>query len=172
MWRPSFGRIMAEEKSNPDGDMHKDAFGPAIRLALYALGVNFAWEMLQAPLFVGMLEMPRWDATALCLQAAAGDAVMIVIAFAAVALGARDRAWTLSLRFGHLSAFAFLAASQGLALEWVSLRLERWTYGPAMPVDPVFGLGLAPILQWLILPLMILWAVRRRERRSGPARAG
>ena len=44
--------------------MPKDAFGPAIRLALYALGVNFVWEMLQAPLFVGMLEMPPWDGTA------------------------------------------------------------------------------------------------------------
>ena len=151
--------------------MPKDAFGPAIRLALYALGVNFVWEMLQAPLFVGMLEMPPWDATALCLQAAAGDAVMIVIAFAVVALGARDRTWMLRLRSGPLVAFAFLAVSQGLALEWVSLRLERWTYGPSMPVEPIFGLGLAPILQWLILPIAILWAVRRRELRVSPDRA-
>lgn len=50
--------------------MHMDAYAPAIRLALYSLGVNFVWEMLQGPLFFGMLEMPRWEATALCLQAA------------------------------------------------------------------------------------------------------
>lgn len=152
--------------SRPDGDTHMDAYAPAIRLALYSLGVNFVWEMLQAPLFVGMLEMPRWDATALCLQAAAGDAVMIVIAFAVVTMSVRDRTWMLRPRFGPLGAFAFLAASQGLALEWVSLRLERWTYGPAMPVEPIFGLGLTPILQWLILPLGILWAVGRRQLRA------
>lgn len=29
-----------------------------VRLAIWALVLNFAWEMLQAPLFVGMLEMP------------------------------------------------------------------------------------------------------------------
>ena len=146
--------------------MHMDAHAPAIRLALYSLGVHFVWEMLQAPLFVGMLEMPRWDATALCLQAAAGDAVMIVIAFAVVTIGVRDRTWMLRPRFGPLGAFALLSASQGLALEWLSLRLERWTYGPAMPVEPLFGLGFTPVLQWLILPLAILLAAGRRELRS------
>lgn len=148
------------EPSNPHGG---SALAPVIRLGLYALGVNFVWEMLQAPLFVGMLEMPRWDATALCLQAAAGDAVMIVIAFVVVALGTQDRTWMLRPRPARLWAFALLAALQGLALEWLSLRLQRWSYGPAMPVEPLFGLGLTPILQWLILPLALLWAVGRRE---------
>lgn len=157
----------------PSGPGGPSALGQMTRLGLYALGVNFVWEMLQAPLFVGMLEMPRWDATGLCLQAAAGDAVMILIAFAVVTLGARDRTWTLRLRRGRLGAFALVAALQGLALEWLSLRLERWTYGPDMPVEPFFGLGLTPILQWLILPLAILWAAGRRELSSGteaPAR--
>ena len=39
------------------------AFGPSIRLALYAFGASFAWEMLRAPLFAGMLAMPRWEGT-------------------------------------------------------------------------------------------------------------
>lgn len=143
------------------------ALGQMTRLGLYAFGVSIVWEMLQAPLFVGMLEMPRWNATALCLQAAAGDAVMILIAFAVVTLGARDRTWRLRLPRGCLGAFALVAALQGLALEWLSLRLERWNYGPEMPVEPFFGLGLAPILQWLILPLAILWAAGRRELSSG-----
>jgi hypothetical protein len=147
----------------PSGRHSANAFAPMIRLGLYAFGVSFVWEMLQAPLFVGMLEMPRWDATALCLQAAFGDAVMIVIAFAVVALGTQDRMWMLRPRPASLGAFALLAALQGLALEWLSLRLERWSYGPAMFVEPLFGLGLTPILQWLILPLAILWAVRRRQ---------
>ena len=138
--------------------------GRVIRLGLDALGVNFVWEMLQAPLFVGMLEMPRWEATALCARAAAGDAVMIVIAFAAVAMGARDPAWALRPSSRHLGAFAFLAAFQGLALEWLSLRQMRWSYAPAMPTEPIIGLGLAPILQWLILPLAILWAANRPGR--------
>lgn len=149
-----------------------NAFAPVMRLGLYAFGVNFVWEMLQAPLFVGMLEMPRWDATALCLQAAAGDAVMMVIAFAVVALGTHDHTWMLRLRPARLCAFALLAALQGLVLEWLSLQLERWSYGPAMPVEPLSGLGLTPILQWLILPLALLWAVRRRELQLRTEAAG
>ena len=36
----------------------------------------------------------------------------------------------------------------------------------AMPVEPLFGLGFTPVLQWLILPLAILLAAGRRELRS------
>lgn len=134
----------------------------ALKLGLCAFALNFAWEMLQAPFFVGMLEMPWWEATQRCLQASFGDAVMIVIAFAAVALVTRDWLWMARPRVGRLAAFMLVAATQALALEWLMLRAARWSYVAAMPVDPIFGLGLAPILQWLILPAAIAWLVRRR----------
>ena len=145
-------------------------------VGLHALWLNFAWEMLQAPWFVGMLDKPWWEATAECLRAAAGDAVMIVIAFAAVSLAMRERRWMDRPVRAPLAAYLILAALQGLALEWFSLRDERWNYLPAMPVEPILGLGLAPILQWLTLPAAALWMTRRggaaRAARAGDVRTG
>ena len=36
--------------------------------------------------------------------------------------------------------------------------LHRYSYAPAMPA--VFGLGLAPHVQWIVVPLLILWLTR------------
>ena len=144
--------------------MRRIDLGQVARLVIVAFALNFAWEMLQAPFFVGMLEMPRWQATQRCLRAAFGDTVMILIAFAAVALMRRDFRW---LRMPHpagVAVFTLVAATQALALEWHLLRAGRWSYVSDMPVDPVFGLGLAPILQWLILPAAVAWLVKATSR--------
>lgn len=39
---------------------------------------------------------------------------------------------------------------------------ERWTYAEHMPVLPVLGTGLLPLMQWLILPPLIVWLVYRQ----------
>jgi hypothetical protein len=49
--------------------------------------------------------------------------------------------------------------------------LNRWEYAPLMPTLPLLGTGLLPFLQWLLLPPIILWFVKRQladiqQRRS------
>ena len=144
--------------------------GCLARLAFWAFALNFAWEMVQAPLFIGMREMPPWDATKRCLQAAVGDAAMILVAFGSIAFATREFGWMRRARPFEVAGFIVLAAAQAMLLEVLSLQAGRWRYGPEMPVEPVFGLGLAPILQWLVVPSAIASAVNRgaRENPSGP----
>jgi len=35
-----------------------------------------------------------------------------------------------------------------------------------MPVTPFPGIGFAPILMWLVVPLLVLWIVRRQIGKS------
>ena len=53
-----------------------------------------------------------------------------------------------------------------LVVEWLATRvLHRWAYAGAMPVVPVLpvlGVGVSPLLQWLVLPPLVLWFVRRQ----------
>jgi hypothetical protein len=49
-------------------------------------------------------------------------------------------------------------ATRGL---WIS----SWTYAPSMPIVPGTGVGLAPLLQWLLLPPVVVWLVQRQIRR-------
>ena len=137
------------------------------RLAAWSLLLNFAWEMLQAPYFVGMLRMPWRAATWLCTRATLGDTVIIVAAYGSVALAVRDGGWLLNASPRRLSAYALTAALLALALEWYSIRAGRWSYVAGMPVDPLLRLGLSPVLQWIFLPLLAAWIVRRSARPRG-----
>lgn len=58
--------------------------------------------------------------------------------------------------------------------EWLNVHvLKSWAYELAMPVLPLIGTGVSPMLQWLLLPPLGLWwawsSEARRERRHGHA---
>ena len=40
--------------------------------------------------------------------------------------------------------------------------LNRWEYDELMPMVPVIGVGASPVAQWVILPLLQLWFVKRQ----------
>ncbi len=47
-----------------------------------------------------------------------------------------------------------------VAPEWLNVHVwRRWAYGEDMPV--VLGVGLTPLLLWVIVPLLTLWLARR-----------
>ena len=47
--------------------------------------------------------------------------------------------------------------------EWLNINVRgSWAYSDLMPVVPVIGTGLAPLLQWVIVPTLALWAALGR----------
>lgn len=40
--------------------------------------------------------------------------------------------------------------------------LERWGYTPSMPTLPILGTGIFPLFQWIVLPPLTIWFVRRQ----------
>ena len=144
---------------------------PWTALAVASLGLNFVWEMLQAPLFEDMLTMPRWTATWLCARASIGDAVITLVAYGSVALLARSRTWIVVPRVGQVAGYLVVGLAATVALEFLNVYvLGRWSYAPRMPL--VWGVGLAPIAQWLIVPLLVLWVARRYLCRAAALRSG
>jgi hypothetical protein len=76
-------------------------------------------------------------------------------------------------RIGHWSFFgnrmALTAILLGLAYtvfgEWLNTQVRQsWSYTEAMPLLPPLGTGLAPFLQWLIVPGIALGYVRRKAK--------
>lgn len=120
--------------------------------------LHFAWEMLQAPAFADFAGS-TWAGTVRCFTAALGDVLLASGAYAITALAFRRAAWP--VRRGWI-----LPAATGIALgilatvafERWALSRGRWAYGPEMPL--VLGIGLLPLLQWLIVPMLTLGLVR------------
>jgi hypothetical protein len=143
------------------------AWQPWAALAAGSLALNFAWEMLQAPLYEGMVAMPRGRATWLCARASAGDAVITLAAYGSVAAAAGSRAWVAHPRVARVAGYLAVGLAVTVALEYLNVyALGRWAYGPSMP--RVLGVGLAPLAQWLVVPLLSLWLARNYVRRRTP----
>ena len=138
---------------------------PEFNVAVFALLLNFAWEILQAPLYAGMADMPHAQVTKTCLQATVGDAVIMLIAYGVVAVAAHSRRWIVAATGWPLAWFVAIGVSITAAIEWLATRgywIANWSYLPTMPQVPGAGIGLAPLLQWVVLPLLTVWFVRRQ----------
>ena len=138
---------------------------PEFNVATFALLLNFAWEILQAPLYAGMAGMPHAQVTKACLQATFGDMVIMLLAYGAVAASARSRRWVVAASRWQLSCFVAIGVAITVTIEWLATQghwVKSWNYLPAMPLLPGTGIGLAPLLQWVLLPLLTVWFVRRQ----------
>ena len=120
-----------------------------------SLPVNLVWEMLQLPLFT------LWKTGTLGQQAFAvfhctiGDVMIaglsLLIALSLVA----QPSWP-SSSAAHVYVLS-LAIGLGYTIysEYLNTIVRgNWTYSEWMPVLPFIGTGLAPLMQWLIVPTL------------------
>lgn len=138
---------------------------PEATVGIFALLLNFPWEMLQAPLFADMRSSPHATATMACLQATLGDLVIMLSAHGVVAIRTRDRRWMVAASGVQLMLFVGVGMSITVLIEWLATRglwISHWTYAATMPLLPGTGIGLLPMLQWLLLPLLTVWFARRQ----------
>jgi hypothetical protein len=122
--------------------------------------------MLQAPLYVGMAEAPHWPATLHCLDATLGDCLLFFVTFAIMAANYRNRNWIRTATFSQILWFTAIGLTATMVVEDAGVRGIgwNWQYSSIMPRVPFLGTGLSPVLQWLILPPLVIWLVRRQLR--------
>jgi hypothetical protein len=138
---------------------------PEFNVAVFALLLNFPWEILQMRLFAGVASVRFVDAISGCTQATLGDVIIMLLAFETVALAARNRRWVLAPSGRQLAVFIGIGVSITAIIEWLATNgrwVQGWTYSLAMPVLPVVGIGVSPLLQWVFVPLLLVWFVRRQ----------
>lgn len=132
---------------------------------LFGFLLNLPWELLQIPFFTGMPSIAHWDGVIQCVAAAAGDAVILLVAFWATACLRRTREWISRPTLKAIAVFVALGIIVTIVLEWWATGDSgRWTYAETMPTIPWLGTGVLPLLQWLLIPPLVVWLVRRQIR--------
>ena len=126
---------------------------------IIAVSVNYAWELAQAPLYAGMqLPAALWH----CFVASLGDGLLVLLIYAAVAVVVRSLDWYMRPAGRAYLAMAATGLLVGVVVEWWGLHMaKRWQYSDLMPILPATEVGLAPVLQMLVLPPAVFAAVRR-----------
>lgn len=132
---------------------------PEVRLAAWGGLLNVAWEFLQSPLYAdhdrSLLYMV-WTR----LHCTGGDVLILLVAFWCTSILFRSRHWWGRPRWAAVVLFVLLGLAYTAWSEWYNTQVRHsWEYSGAMP--RLLGLGLAPLLQWVLLPPAILALLRR-----------
>jgi hypothetical protein len=136
---------------------------PEFNVAIFSFLLHFVWEFIQAPTYAGMIEMNHWDGIKLCTSATFGDVGFAMTAFWLTSTIARSRHWLLSPEAWHILVFVGVGIILTIGFEYYYTSVSlRWTYSNLMPLVPPFGTGLSPLIQWIIIPLLVIWFSRRQ----------
>jgi hypothetical protein len=139
----------------------KPLLTPELPVAVFGFLLNFVWEMWAVSFYAAIGEMRHADAIWVCTRAALGDVVIVLLAFWGASVAAGSRKWI--LKPGCLTFVIYLGIGVSITLLMEFLATEvwgRWRYAEGAPVLPLLGTGLAPLMQWLLLPVLVLGLAR------------
>lgn len=140
------------------------------RVLLVWAGLSFplhlVWEVAQLPLYALWRESDLLHIAWAVLHCTVGDVLIACACFGMVSVGSRTTQWPSSQRRLGLALLLIGGVAYTAFSEWFNVyRLGSWGYTAAMPT--VWGIGLSPILQWLLVPALTMRLYIRYVRRTG-----
>ena len=132
-------------------------------LVVIAVG-NLVWEIAQMPLYTLWRTGSTQDIAFAVVHCTRGDMLIAAVSLLCSLLlfGAAD--WPRS----HFLPIGVPTVPLGLGYiiysEFLNTASDARTYSELMPVLPGLGTGLAPLAQWLVMPLLAFAAVRSSSR--------
>jgi hypothetical protein len=124
-----------------------------------AFVLNLTWEIAQVRLYTIWTEADRLSVAWALLHCSLGDVVIALSIYVLAGAALRRADWPASRPWAG-SAIAVIGALAYTAWsEWYNVyRAGSWGYSASMPL--FFGIGVSPLLQWLILPPVLVLTYR------------
>jgi hypothetical protein len=138
---------------------------PEWNVSLFSFLLHFVWETWQMPLYEGGLSMPHWTGIGICTRATLGDVGIALCAFGVPAYVLAGRLWILSPERRQWVTYLGIGIVITIVFEYLAVEvLGRWSYAARMPRLPLLGTGLLPILQWIVVPSLVVPLAARQVR--------
>jgi hypothetical protein len=135
---------------------------PELNIIFFSFLLNFSWEVLATPFYLDQtvkIDTIIWNR----LHCTGGDVMIALGCFWLVSLVFRTRASPLSLTKKRLLLFMALGVIYTVFSEMANVRLiESWGYSSLMPVIPYIRVGVVPLIQWIIVPPILILIVKRQ----------
>jgi len=136
---------------------------PELQIISWGFLLNVIWEFGHSPLYTDHSlgwQYVIWSR----LHCTVGDVMILISCFWINAIVFRTRFWMIERSVAAFCLFATLGIGYTIFSEWLNTVVRQsWTYTETMPT--LFGIGLSPVLQWLLVPLA-LWGVMRFQAYS------
>lgn len=134
-------------------------------LFIVATALHFGWELSQMGYYsFSVPSLPSYDAF---IQdhwtVAAKDGLITVALYLLVGMLVKNAGWAKRFnrqRFTFLIVLGFLWA---VGVEYHATEIaHRWVYAKSMPMIPIINVGVAPILQMIIIPFLAIFLTRKQ----------
>lgn len=127
---------------------------------------HLLWEIAQLPLYTIWTEASRESIAFAVVHCTAGDVLIAASALLLAMCALAPRGFPERGLIRVAIAAMLIGVAYTVFSEWFNTTLRAsWTYAPTMPRLPGLGTGLAPFLQWLVLPpALIAWGFGRGSR--------
>jgi len=122
--------------------------------------LNFFWEVTETYFYV----LKDSDFSTMLygwFHCTLGDVMITLGSFWLVSVVNWNRRWFLKSTGRSFAGFVIIGVVYTLISEWANVRIfKSWGYNEAMPVIPLLKVGLVPIIQWIVIPLVTISLLR------------
>ena len=139
-------------------------YQPWVALAFFSASLNVVWELLAMSFYVTRTTSGTGGGIVMCLIAALGDVGITLVSYA-VAATIGTRRWVCRPTVSPFAVYLAVGLVVTVASEYVNVYiLHRWSYPPRMWT--VAGVAVLPLVQWMLLPPIVLRLARRHLSRT------
>lgn len=135
----------------------------AARAYMVAVAIgSLIWELAQLLLYTIWTEGTTGEIAFAVLHCTAGDVLIAAIALLAALVLVGDVRWPARRFVPVVTLTIACAALYTVFSEWLNVEVRGgWAYSDFMPTLPVLRTGLSPLGQWIVVPAIGFWWVRR-----------
>ena len=132
------------------------------RYLVFVAVANLVWETVHLPLYTSWTTGTPEEIAFAVAHCTAGDLLIALASLTAGLVVAGEHSWP-TRRFREVAAVTVvLGVGYTVFSEWLNLIIrESWAYSDLMPVVPVIGTGLSPLMQWIVIPMSGFLFARR-----------
>lgn len=128
---------------------------PWLRYLIFIALSNVVWELAQFPLYTIWTTGTTDEIVFSLFHCSAGDVLIAALSLAAAVLLVGRARWSPENHARVATAALAFGLAYTVFSEWHNtVILKSWAYSPLMPTLPYLGTGLAPLAQWIFLPLI------------------
>lgn len=141
---------------------------PELEILWLGGGLHLVWEIAHSPFYADFY-VGVWHLIWTRLHCTVGDVLIMLGAFWATSLLVRSRKWLPAYRPVPVASYTLLSLGYTVFSEWRNVQVLRsWEYSGLMP--ELWGIGLTPVLQWLIVPPLVAYLAHFRRTSAGPGK--
>jgi len=135
---------------------------PLLNFLFFSYVLNATWEWSQTPFFIDItpeLNTIVWYR----IHCSLGDTLIMLAIFLILSLYYKGSGWLRHIKVKHYLFFVTIGFAYTFLSEYRNVYITQlWSYSEYMPVIPYFGVGLIPLIQWLVLPPIVLFITNRQ----------